>query len=403
MKFLTPQKALIFLSFTFLVILQSCESSMDRIQDWENDQEPVVGENIEDLVGKAGFDYQTTQTVEFALNALNSDGTAPIATVSVEIYTTTTNERLSLLARGNTDRTGIWKPELTIPADVDSLTLKVLTPGFPQWHKITTNSAVVNYTFGADNTTGRILQDPIIPQDDPGFKNNTQTLGSRSGYSYIGTVNSSGIPSYLTTPAEVGDNILDFVAANLPENRPVPEFNPQYLEENISSNIIFDEDGELWVSFIHEGAGYRNSVGYFTFDPNNPPTTVADIDARTILFPNTSYAGSGGGLNTGDRIYLGTFEKGTGVGWFLVPNGWNGNTSTVNESSTTRYSFEDLNTFTSPESRSHALLLNNNSEEFLIVAFEDPTDLAETTTLTMPFSSLKQHPSLQSTQTTPLR
>jgi len=354
-----------------LILLQSCDNSFDRIEEWENNSPPTVGQNIDELVGKAGFDFHTTETKDLVLSSLNAKGTAPVANVGVEVYTTATNGDLNLIAVGNIDDSGSWRPTVSIPSDLDSLTLKVTTPGFAQWHKIAAQSNVINYTFGSSNTSGRIIQDPILIDPESGILKANSILESRSGYNYIGTVDANGVPTYLTTPADVGDNVLDFIAANLPEERPVPSFNPQYLEENISSNIIFEEDGELWVSFLHEGAGYRNSVGYFTFDPNNPPRTISDIDARTIMFPNSSFMWSGGGLQTGDRIYLGSFEKGTGVGWFLVPNGWNSGSLTVNESYATRYSIEDLNTFTSEESRSHALLLGNEKDEFLIVAFED--------------------------------
>jgi len=349
---------ILYISLLSLSIFQACDSSIERIEEWENNNPPVVGENINELIGKSGFDFQTTDQIEVIVNSINPQENSPLPNVGVELYTTLTNGELSRIATGNTGNLANWNSKISIPNDVDSISLKVTTTGYPQWHKISTHQKVVNYTLGSTNTTGRIIQDPIIDSESITPITHKNNLGSRSSYQYLGGFDTQGVPRYLTSPGTVGQNVLEFVAANVPEEFPVPSHNPQYLEDNISSNVIFEEDGELWVSFVHEGAGYRNSIGYFTFDPLNPPTSVDEIDARTILFPNTSFKYSGGGLSTGDRIYLGSFEAGTGVGWFLVPNGWNSRTLSVNESNATRYSIEDLNTFTSPEFRSHALLFS---------------------------------------------
>ena len=88
--------------------------------------------------------------------------------------------------------------------------------------------------------------------------------------------------------------------------------------------IELSQEADVWLTFVHEGAGYRNALAYYEYDINNPPTTVADIDTINIVFPNTSYPGSGGDLASGSKVRLGRFSAGTGIGWALVPNGWNG-------------------------------------------------------------------------------
>lgn len=356
---------------SLLTTLISCENSMERIEDWDENEAQNFSGNIEDLIAKEGFDFQTTKNIELKLTATNSNQTNTTPSIGIEVYSIANDQKQNLLSKGNIRDSDGWIQSLTVPEHLDSITIKVTTPGFPQWHRVAAKNGQLNYQLGGSNPSGRIIQDPPVNEEENIPLVNSAQLGARSGYAYMGSVNSLGVPDYLTSSTEITSSMLDFIAVNLPEEQPVPEYNPQYLESNISSNVIFKEDGDLWVSFIHEGAGYRNAIGYFTFDPNNPPETIAEIDSRTILFPNTSYEYSGGGLKTGDRIYLGHFEQGTGVGWFLVPNGWNSSTRTVNESSTTRYSFEELNTFTSPENRSHCLLLTNTVDEFHIVTFED--------------------------------
>jgi len=66
------------------------------------------------------------------------------------------------------------------------------------------------------------------------------------------------------------------VSYSLPEGRDI-RLNAQGLvpDSDDKTNIRMAKDGEVWVTFVSEGAGYRNSVGYFIYDPpsrpNRPP------------------------------------------------------------------------------------------------------------------------------------
>jgi LruC domain-containing protein len=91
----------------------------------------------------------------------------------------------------------------------------------------------------------------------------------------------------------------------------------------------------------------------------------------TIIVPNASYSGSGGGLSSGDKVYLGSFTEDTGIGWFLVPNGWNSSTQQVDDRSQIKYSIRDFNTFTGTNYRQHMVLLNDEERELLLLGMED--------------------------------
>ena len=62
------------------------------------------------------------------------------------------------------------------------------------------------------------------------------------------------------------------ISYTLPEGRDI-RLNAQGLvpDSDDKTNIRFAEDADVWVTFLSEGAGYRNSVGYFSYDPANPP------------------------------------------------------------------------------------------------------------------------------------
>ena len=80
-------------------------------------------------------------------------------------------------------------------------------------------------------------------------------------------------------------------------------------------------------------------------------------------------------MNTGNKVYLGQFQAGTSIGYFLVPDGWNGQ-SVVPQNSfnkNIKCSNKDFNTYTTEDNRSHNVLLNDPVNELLLLGFEDIT------------------------------
>lgn len=185
-----------------------------------------------------------------------------------------------------------------------------------------------------------------------------------SKYSFLSEWDRQGIPTNLIkNEGSVDQELVDRIRITLPEKQPVPKFNPSYLKNESSRDIIIrskDEkfDGmDITITFLDEGAGYTNVLGYYIYDLNeeyNVPTKMVDgkyvplingednledaegnpILRKIIVFPNASKAGSGGGLRFGDKVKIlydptkpdMKFPNNTGVGFFLFPNGWNGRT-----------------------------------------------------------------------------
>lgn len=164
------------------------------------------------------------------------------------------------------------------------------------------------------------------------------------------------------TNITVEQSVIDTVSRALPERRQV---GAHFLDQIYDPNIRFESDAQASVTFLTEGAGYRNSLGYFNYDLNTfDNLSFGDIDTDGsgvistqevaaldgvrdigIVFGNASgsggYAGWGGSLRTGDTTVLGggtytdteeswsisdgtTFEAGTGLGFFVIANGWTG-------------------------------------------------------------------------------
>lgn len=196
-------------------------------------------------------------------------------------------------------------------------------------------------------------------------------------YYYLGNWNSSGVPNYLAENEIIDPLLINRIRNSLPEKKPVPTFNPSYLTNTSSRNLLIKSTdpnfngADVWVTFIDEGAGYRNIAGYFVYDlrdnytvptkfngTNWVPMTHEDrdlVDAngksiikKTIIFPNASLKGSGGDLIPGNRVKLlynvndpnEKFPNNTGIGFFLIPNGWNGSVRNANERI---YTYEKFN------------------------------------------------------------
>ena len=177
------------------------------------------------------------------------------------------------------------------------------------------------------------------------------------------------MPDNLAFPDVIEQNLLDDLCASLPESAGgVPVNNPEYLA-GTETNFIVTQEADVWVTFVSEGAGYRNVLGYYTYPLGQEPATVDDITAHNVIFPNTSFLFSGGGLISGDRVYLGRFPENTVIAWFIAANGWTG--SGVSDGNGVYYSNPDFNPESTPENREHMVLLYDEFRELAILGFED--------------------------------
>lgn len=113
------------------------------------------------------------------------------------------------------------------------------------------------------------------------------------------------------------------VAYMLPEGRDI-RLNAQglVLDSDDKTNLRFGEDAEVAVTFLTEGAGFRNSIGYFVYDPASPPTSPAQVQEK-IIFVNASAPSPLDAAGTfQNTIKLGTFHAGQALGFVLIADGF---------------------------------------------------------------------------------
>lgn len=361
------------ITFVMLLTIWSCTPDIEDFQDTQNNTNTTTTStntntttqtnSMADLQIPSNFNFETSRKINLDLD-VKSLKDAPLDNVKVSFYTDHPDFEGEYISSGYTNSTGRLSTELQVPTYLDSLFVQVHSIGFANQKKELI-SPYMNLDFGGTpdgrsmNNTGRTTSNPIHISGN---------------YYYMGTFNTGsykGLPHYLEPEGDdLSQQFLDDVDASLPEDKPVPQNNPQYLTTGNELDVIVNDTSDVWVTFVAEGAGYRNALGYYVFDTDNPPATASEIDSVFIVLPNTSFAYSGGELYSGDKVKLGTFPPGKTISWVLFQNAWRGTGVDVN--ATKYYSRIDFNTSESnPNMRQHTVQLADLDNQLLLNGFED--------------------------------
>lgn len=187
---------------------------------------------------------------------------------------------------------------------------------------------------------------------------------------------SSGAPLETAEPPIFSEGFYDDIVAAIPERQNMVYLHPEYFTTaNTGINLIHDAQ-EVKITFLHEGAGYKNSFGYVTYTEGNEPQTVNDLKERGIfVFPNASLSGSGGNLSFGDTVSIGEHPKGTKLLFFIVSDGWmNGSIRdtdwifTTNQSLNPEPATEKMNNIPIQQ---HVAMLWHEASKLIVLGFED--------------------------------
>ncbi|OQY37484.1 MAG: hypothetical protein B6226_05135 [Candidatus Cloacimonetes bacterium 4572_65] len=311
-----------------------------------NVNETVNWENIEVV---DDFDFSTSANIEVEINVFNGNNT-PVVAIPFTVYSDDPTNGGELLFKGATNQDGSMKIDLVVKATLR----KVFVVGYMSSIEIPITNNSATFTFG----TG---------QNSPARNSKVAVTNRDSEVEYVLPYNNDGVPIGMEFD-NVDSGFLTRINTSLPERSPVPRHHPEFLEDGNQLNVVFiDALADVWVTFVHEGAGYRNALAYYTYQAGNAPQTADDIDTLKVIFPNVSFVGSGGGLVTGDKVYLGRFEPGTVIGWSLFTEGWKGSTNGAEVTTNTWYSNYDFN----HTGLQQSILLYDGVTQSLVFAFED--------------------------------
>lgn len=316
--------------------------------------------DLEQAIIADDFNYSTTSDIILSVSTLDNED-KPLSRVPLSVYYVIDTNQI-YQGKGVTAADGTMQFSFSLPTFVEELVVETDYIGLPRTQTIAVQAGDNHAIIGGRPTasSGRVEQLPI----------RANAREEVSGLTYLSTYDSDGVPNNLLPVNDyISQDLLDLVNTTLPERYPVPTFNPEYLDDNLVADAQLEDSAEVWVTFVHEGAGWRNTLGFYTYDLSNPPQSVDDITDFSVIFPNVSFKREGGNLQSGNKVSLGTFSANTGIGWFLLPNAWNG--SEVRIPSDIKYSNKDFNTFTSEAFRQHTVLLKDETREILLLGIED--------------------------------
>jgi len=195
-------------------------------------------------------------------------------------------------------------------------------------------------------------------------------------------INGAGIKSEnIATPQfVVGEEILNTFLYALPESTNASTAHPEYFPAT-EPEILIKENAEAFVTFYSEGAGYRNTLGFYTYEGDTgreKPTSIEQLQSHgVIIFPNTSLLHSGGELTYGTSVSLGQLSAGTKVAFFIVSNGWRGDKVQYSDwifstLSSLNLEYDEESTKEVPDHKHVALLWSNvGAGNILLMGFED--------------------------------
>ncbi|WP_350291517.1 LruC domain-containing protein [uncultured Croceitalea sp.] len=339
----------------------SCVSEKDLDQPISDDEVVITDDDpLSSLNVATTFDYPTSKNLNLVLDAPDF-----LKGATFSIFGKIGNQDSLAIASGTFNDQGRFEKRLTVSTRLDSLLIFTNYIGLIDNIRLPVNTQEVIFDYSQfyvrNGSSGKSFEQP---------KRTYRTQNGQADYTFIDSFNGLGVPDNLAFADVIQQNLLDDINASLPENVPggIPTSNPDFLAGKETS-LIITEEADVWVTFVSEGAGYRNVLGYYSYPLGSEPATVNDIAEHRIIFPNVSFLGSGGGLIPGDRVYLGRFPENTVISWFLAANGWFG--SGVNDGNGVYYSNPDFNPESTAATRNHMVLLYDEARELTLLGFED--------------------------------
>ncbi|MBI0400261.1 LruC domain-containing protein [Cyclobacterium marinum] len=341
-----------------LALLSACNPTIDS-------PDPIITDGYLGIDLPTGFDFTTTKSVEFNLSAKSRDK-EPIPFVVYKIYDDNPYKEGKLLHTVRLNEQGNATVSIDLPSFQEQVWVSTSFIGVEPIAVISIAGNQADYSYDATNPN--ILPDEFYESNE---SSNARMASTQEDFQTLGTWAGNGKPSYLLEPDKISNQLLKNINASLPERKDIRNSNPKALDEKYQRELFVNELAEVWVTYVHTGGSYRNTIGYYYYKKGEAPETAADIKNKTIIFPNAQ----SGVLSSGAKVKLegpvdGAFEKDTYIGWFLISNGWQGNQITGGNG--VFYADKDLNTFNGNEAlRDQMVFLYDATEQLLLMGWED--------------------------------
>lgn len=343
----------IFLVFLTMALF-SCEKDLNQVSEPVDPISPPATEDLNLIIANENFGFKTEKFIQLEV-VLQSNNDEPLAGIKVKITSDLIENNGYLMISGFTGSDGIFSTSVSVPDYFEQVVVDLDYVGLPDETQVSISEDITRVEIGGS---------------DYGFKSGLIGGHEKSSliqYSLMGSFNTLGVPEYLEPVNDIIDPaFLQDINATFPESQPI---NPTFLNAINDYDFKLNQACEVWITFVHEGAGYKNILGYYTYNLDNPPQSSSEIINGKIIFPNVSYQNSGGGLHTGNKVYLGEFEANVGIGFFLVADGFRGGTLTNGYA--TYFSNPAFNPEADPAKKKHSVIAIDPIRQYFLMGFED--------------------------------
>ncbi|MEI7675698.1 MAG: LruC domain-containing protein [Bacteroidales bacterium] len=346
-----------------------------------------------------GFNYENKSDMQLNLTFRDSYG-KPNPGVFVKIYAQDPcsanhlhiNKDLQPNIKGTTDANGVFSMPVPIAGHLDRFYVVVDNLLYNRCLTInksanyTTNIYPAGYGVGVLKSSATLrgaVSAPIA------YTHSSSAMPISSKNFVLSSFDPLGLPSELEANDPASGALVTRITNALPEgfDTYAQAATNHYFDNVQQANIEVIDNANVWVTFISEGAGINSTVGYFYYPTATPPSDVASISKRIIMFANASTPNDGSGqwdgngsLSNGKKVKLkyqnpttgewsDVFPSGTTISWFLTTSGWGGAylDSYFTGRQKFQYSIPSFNAGGKPQT----LLLYDASTKKIVLGFED--------------------------------
>ncbi|MES2388794.1 MAG: LruC domain-containing protein [Bacteroidota bacterium] len=321
----------------------------------------------------ADFKYNTVRNIDLSLNATTLDG-VKMQGAGIKIYTRRMVNEFGVvsydgeLAAGAVDESGTFNAAFQSATTIDTVYAVTGYPGLLSEVKISVKAG--------GSISGNMVP-VMLPSTE---RTNANVNCDGNGYNILTCWDNNGVPvqnDVIKPAVTIPNSMLQNIYNTLPEGKNIsaaPD-RTNLLVEN--ADLVLTQSAAVYVTFVSEAAGNQNAFGFFAYDNDKIPSGPNDVNKipqrNMLVFPNSSLPGSGGNLQSGFKIKLGTFTN-RSVGFFCANNGWDQSSKKVKNNVELYYSRSSWNPEVAAganDKRHHMVLLEDPETHKIVCGVED--------------------------------
>lgn len=238
-------------------------------------ENPIKEEIDQEKEALQNFDYSTISQVDLSISISDNQGTG-IQGVLIKLWDTQDDEKNNVIFKGFTNRSGQIQASINLPSALDKVMIETNYIGVPNDVMIPIQAGVIDFSSRGGEVTSVVVQASEKAGSIYTGKSVANNVSNLT-YNYLGAYNSSGVPDNLEAERDaISASLLEYINASLPENQPVPQYHPSYLANGKKTTLDIIELADVWITFVHEGAGFRNAIGFYTYETNSPQQSIKE-------------------------------------------------------------------------------------------------------------------------------